>query len=61
MNVGDMVRHYDGDKGIIIGVDPSRDYPYRVWFFTNNRSPGIPMARIDWFIENVFRVISESR
>jgi len=63
VKVGDLVRHYDGDKGIVIGYAPSSNYPYRVWFFTSSRSPDFHhmLPQADWFVKSVFRVISESR
>ena len=62
MKIGDLVRHYDGDKGIVIGYAPSSSYPYRVWFFTNKRTANYDLvSHTDWFIKKVFKVISESR
>ena len=62
MKVGDLVRHYDGDKGIVTGVDVGRTYPYRVWFFTNKRTADYDLvSQTDWFVKSVFKVISESR
>ena len=55
MKLGDMVRHYDGDNGLVIGVDTARPYPYLIWFFGSSK------ADTDWFVKSVFRVISESR
>ena len=58
MKVGDLVRHFDGDKGIVIAVDSTSNYPYKVRFFTSKNGH---LAQADWFIDNVLEVISESR
>ena len=55
MKVGDMVKHYDGDKGLVIAFQEGSPYPYLVWFFGDSK------AGKDWFVKSVFRVISESR
>ncbi len=68
MQVGDLVRHtYDNFLGLIIGYDSSRSlalradgrepasYPWRVQFFDTKG------WEIDWFMEQVFEPISDSK
>ena len=60
MKVGDLVRHHDGSCGIVTDVDVTSDYPYMVLFHCHS-----PLSQdspsFDWFIKDVFEVISESR
>ncbi len=42
MKVGDLVRHIDGEVGILIDVSRSMSFPYKIMF---------PSVGIDWFSE----------
>ena len=55
MKVGDIVKHYDGDRGLVIAHDIQRPFPYLIWFFGDSK------ACTDWFVKSVFKVISEGR
>jgi hypothetical protein len=53
MKVGDLVRHCDGEVGILLDVNWRMSFPYKIMF---------PSTGTDWFSEQyIVERVSESR
>ncbi len=53
MKVGDLVRHCDGEVGILLDVNRRNSFPYKIMF---------PSTGIDWFAEEyIVERVSENR
>lgn len=53
MKAGDLVRHFDGEIGILLDVSWLMSFPYKIMF---------PSTGIDWFSEQcIVERVSESR
>ena len=53
MKVGDLVRHSDGEVGILLDMHRYMSFPYKIAF---------PSVGIDWFAEEfIVGTVNESR
>ena len=53
MEAGDLVRHLDGEVGVVLEVNWKASFPYKIIF---------PSTGIDWYVGSAFsEVFSESR
>ena len=53
MKVGDLVRHCDGEVGLLLELNWRVDFPYKIMF---------PSTGIDWFsVPSIRGVVSENK
>jgi hypothetical protein len=51
VKVGDLVRHNDGDLGLVVEVDVNDDwFPYRIFFCDG-------LGRADWYRDNCVSLV----